>query len=163
MTWVDYSILTVIGVSVLLSLIHGLARELIALASWIVAFLIAQQFASQAVHWVPAAITNPSIRLLVAFAAIFLVVLIAMSLVGMLVSKLIRGTGLGIPDRILGALFGFMRGLVIVTIAVVLAGLTKLPREPEWRQAQLIPPFETLAKMAKPWLPYDLSRHINYS
>jgi len=162
MTWFDYAVLAIVGISVLLSIIHGFVRELLALASWIVAFLAAQNYAADFAPLLPAAITSGSGRLLVAFLAVFLVVLLAMTLAANLLSRLFRAAGLGLADRALGAVFGLLRGFAIVMVVVLLAGLTALPRQPVWREAMLSAPLETLANAIKVWLPYDLSQYIKY-
>ncbi len=162
MTWFDYAVLAIIGISVLLSIIHGFVRELLALASWIIAFLVAQSFAAGIAPWLPAALSNQSLRLLAAFVAIFLVVLIAMTLLAIIISRLVKSVGLGGVDRLFGAVFGLLRGLVIVMVAVLLAGLTALPKQPAWQHATFSAPLEALANAIKVWLPYDLSKHINY-
>ena len=162
MTGFDYAVLAIVGISVLLSIIHGFVRELLALASWIVAFIAAQLFAADAARLLPAAITSGSGRLLAAFLAVFLVVLLAMTLAANLLSRLFRAAGLGLADRALGAVFGLVRGFAIVMVVVLLAGLTALPRQPVWRDAMLSAPLEALADAIKVWLPYDLSKHINY-
>ena len=162
MTWIDYAILTVVGLSILLSIIHGLVRELLSLAAWGVAFLVAQMFAADAASFLPVALANPSLRLLAAFLGVFLVVLVAMMLLAMALSGLIKTVGLGFADRALGAVFGFVRGLAIVLIAVLLAGLTALPRQPEWKDAVFSEPLVTLANWVKVWLPDELAKHINY-
>ncbi len=162
MTWFDYAVLAIVGISVLLSIIHGFVRELLALASWIVAFLVAQNYAAALAPLLPAAITSGSLRLLVAFLAAFLTVLLAMTLIAILVSRLFHSAGLGLVDRVLGAVFGLVRGLAIVMVVVLLAGLTALPRQPVWRDAMLSAPLAALADAVKGWLPYDLSKHINY-
>jgi membrane protein required for colicin V production len=162
MTGFDYAVLAIVGISVLLSIIHGFVRELLALASWIVAFLAAQNYAADFAPLLPAAITSGSGRLLVAFMAVFLVVLLAMTLAANLLSRLFRAAGLGLADRALGAVFGLVRGFAIVMVVVLLAGLTALPRQPMWREAMLSAPLEALANAVKGWLPYDLSKHINY-
>jgi membrane protein required for colicin V production len=162
MTWIDYAVLAIIGISVLLSVIHGLVRELMALASWIVAFMVAQIYAADVAPVLPAAISNPSLRLLVAFLSLFLAILLVMTLLAIVMSRLINSTGLGLIDRALGAVFGLIRGLAIVMMVVLLAGLTALPRQPAWRQAMLSAPLVALANMVKVWLPYGLSKHINY-
>ena len=162
MTWFDYAVLAIIGISVLLSIIHGFVRETLALASWIVAFLVAQSCAANVASWLPATLTNPSLRLLAAFVAVFLVILIAMTVLAIIISRLVKGVGLGGIDRLLGAVFGLVRGLVIVMVVVLLAGLTTLPRQPVWQHAALSAPLEALANAIKVWLPYDLSKHINY-
>ena len=162
MTWIDYAVLAIIGISVLWSIVHGLVRELMALASWIAAFMVAQIFAADVAPVLPAAISNQSLRLLTAFLGIFLTVLLVMTLLAIVISKLIRGAGLGLADRALGAVFGLVRGLAIVMMVVLLAGLTALPRQQAWRQAISSGPLVALANMVKVWLPYGLSKHINY-
>lgn len=162
MTWFDYAVIGIVGVSILLSIIHGLVREILSLASWVVAFLVAQTSAVDAAALLPAAISHPSLRLLTAFLAVFVAVLVAMSLLAMALSRLLRTAGLGFADRALGAVFGLVRGLAIVTVAVLLAGLTSLPQQPAWRLAMTSAPLVTLASMVKVWLPYDLAKHINY-
>jgi membrane protein required for colicin V production len=162
MTWVDYAVLGIIGVSILLSVIHGFVRELLSLASWVVSFLVAQYFAAQAAAFVPAALQNESVRVLAGFIVVFLVVMIVSTLLAIAISSLIKRAGLGATDRLLGAVFGLVRGIAVVTIIVLLAGLTALPTTPAWRQAMTSAPLEALANTVKVWLPSDLSKHINY-
>jgi membrane protein required for colicin V production len=162
MTWFDYAVLAIIGLSVLLSIIHGFVRELLALASWVMAFVAAQSYVTAVAPLLPAAIPGSSLRLLAAFMIVFLVVLLAMTLLASAVSRLVKRAGLGVVDRTLGAAFGMVRGLAIVMLAVLLAGLTTLPKQPAWRHAILSAPLEVLANVIKVWLPYDLSKHINY-
>jgi membrane protein required for colicin V production len=162
MTWFDYAVLAIVGLSVLLSIIHGLVRELLALASWVVAFVAAQSYVTAVAPLLPEAIPGSSLRFLVAFLILFLVVLLAMTLLASAVSKLVKHAGLGAVDRTLGAVFGMVRGLAIVMLAVLLAGMTALPKQPEWRNAVLSPPLEALANVIKVWLPNELSKQINY-
>jgi membrane protein required for colicin V production len=162
MTWFDYIVLGIIGVSVLFSIIHGLVRELLSLASWIIAFGVAQYYADTLAPLLPVALTNPAARLLLAFLAIFIAVLIATTLVAIVISGLLRRAGFSSMDRMLGAVFGFVRGLAISLFVVLAAGLTTLPKEPVWRQAVLSGPLVKIANVAKIWLPYDLAKHINY-
>ena len=162
MTWVDYAVLAIVGVSVVLSIIHGLVRELLALASWVVAFLVAQMYANDVAGLLPAAIPGQALRALVAFVILFLAVLLVMTLIAIAVSRLFKRAGLGLADRALGAAFGLVRGMAIVMVVVLLAGFTTLPRQQAWRHAMSSAPLEALAKMIKVWLPYDLSKHINY-
>lgn len=162
MTWVDYGVLAIIGISILLSIIHGLVRELMALAAWVVAFIAAQIYAPDVAPLMPAAITSAPLRVLAAFLAVFLTVLVLMSLLAKALSGVVKRVGLGTADRLLGAVFGFVRGLAIVMLVVLLAGLTMLPRQAAWRHAMFSPPLEALANVIKVWLPYDFSKHVNY-
>lgn len=162
MTIFDLVVLIIFILSVLLSIVRGIVRESLSLAGWVVAYMAAKIFAKDFVIILPLSITDDSLRMVISYVAVFLVVLIVMSMVTMLASALIRTVGLGLADRSLGALFGFARGLLVVLLLVLSAGLTTLPQEPVWKQALLSKPLETGVIMIMPWLPRGLTRRINY-
>jgi membrane protein required for colicin V production len=162
MTWFDYTVIAIVGISVVLSLIHGLVREIFSLVSWVAAFVVAQIYVTDVAQLLPPTLSNPSLRLLIGFIAVFITTLLIMTLVAIALSKLIRTAGLGFADRALGALFGLMRGMAIVMIGILVAGLTSLPHQPAWRHAMFSPQLVAVANMLKVWLPYDLEKHINY-
>lgn len=162
MTLLDYAVLAIIGFSVLLSVIRGLAREVLALAAWAIAFVAAWLFGGQVAALMPAEIPGEELRLLAGFVALFFVVLLAMSLVAMAVSQMVKSAGLSMEDRLLGAVFGLARGIAVVTILVLLAGATALPGQPFWREAALRPVLERVALVVKSWLPLAVSQHIRY-
>ena len=162
MTIFDYAVLAILVVSILLSVVRGVVRELLSLAGWIIAFMVASSFAAAFAPMLPSAIVGDQFRSVLAFASIFLSALLAMGLLTMLISALVKTAGLGFADRFMGSLFGFARGLLVVLLAVLAAGLTTVPQEPFWKKAMLSAPLETVAMMIIPWLPQDLTRHINY-
>jgi membrane protein required for colicin V production len=162
MTLFDLGVVVIVGLSVLLSLIRGLVRELLALAAWIVAFLVANLLAGEAAHWMPDAIATEELRLLTGFLVVFVAVLLAMSVLAIVASKLVKSAGLGLEDRLLGGVFGLARGLLVVTVIVLLAGLTALPRQAVWRNAVLSGPLVAFAGMIKAWLPAELAQRITY-
>ena len=162
MTPFDYAVLLIVGVSVLLSVLRGMVREILALMSWFVAFWVANVYAGRLVPLLPDSIPNVSLRYLAAFVALFLVTMLVMSLITIALSELTKTIGLGPMDRLLGAFFGLLRGLLVVTILVLLAGLTGLPRQGMWRNAMFSAPLEAVAVKVKPWLPNDFSKRINY-
>jgi membrane protein required for colicin V production len=162
MTIFDYCVLAILVVSILLSVVRGVVRELLSLAGWIVAFMVANSFSAGFAPMLPSGIAGETLRMLLAFAALFLSALLAMSLIAMLISALVKSVGLGFADRFFGSLFGFIRGLLVVLLVVLAAGFTALPQEPFWQKAMLSKPLETAAMMVIPWLPPDLSTRINY-
>lgn len=162
MTAFDYAVLVIVGISILISVIRGLVREVLALLAWLAAFVAATFLGAAVAAWMPQAIPTEELRLLTGFLIVFVGVLIAMSLIAMLVSRLIRRAGLGVEDRMFGMLFGVARGAVVVLVLVLLAGLTPLPRDPMWRNAMLSSPLESMALYVKAWLPGELSRRIKY-
>jgi membrane protein required for colicin V production len=162
MTLVDIAVAVIVGLSVLLSLIRGLVREVLALAAWVVAFLSANLLAAPVAPWLPDVIPSEELKLMAGFICVFVAVLIAMSVLAILASKLVKSAGLGVEDRLLGGAFGLARGMLVVMVIVLLAGLTSLPRQAVWRNAVLSGPLETLAVHSKAWLPADLAQRITY-
>lgn len=162
MTAFDYAVLTIVGLSILLSIWRGAVRELIALASWVIAFVTAQAYGVSVSAHLPSAVGNASLRVLLGFVLVFVAVLVVMALSGLLVSKLVRAAGLGPADRTLGGVFGLLRGMLVVLILVLLCGLTAVPRQPVWREAMLSAPLEAAAIAVKSHLPDELSKRISY-
>ena len=162
MTLFDYVVLTIVGASVVVSIMRGFARELLALAGWVVAFVVANALSGIVAGSFTSVISDGSLRALTAFVAVFVVTLMAASLLAMGVSRLLKSAGLGLEDRLLGSVFGLARGVLIVMVMVLLAGLTALPRQPAWSDAILSPPLEAFARVIKPWLTQAVSRYISY-
>jgi len=162
MTAFDYAVLIIVGFSILLSVMRGMLRELLALLSWVVAFWVGNIFSVQLAPMLPAAIPNDALRYLAAFVILFALTLLVMSLITIALSETIKALGLGPADRLLGTVFGLLRGMLIVTILVLLSGLTSLPHQPFWRNAMFSAPLEAVAQMTLPWLPADLAKRINY-
>ena len=161
MTWFDYAVITVIGLSVLLAVFRGVVREITALAGWAAALILSGMFAQEVAQWLPGSWSH-MLRAVIAYVVIFLSVLLLSGITGLVLAKLFRAAGLGFTDRAVGALFGFVRGAVIVFVGVMFAGLTSLPKEPFWREAALSGPVETAVLAARPALPKDLAQRIRY-
>jgi membrane protein required for colicin V production len=162
MNALDYVVLAVLGLSVLISVLRGAAREVMSLVSWVGSALLALHFAPALARLLPASLSNPALRLAAAFIAILLVSLLVFMLVTSALAELVKHSGLSPLDRSLGALFGFLRGVVILVVLTLLAGLTALPNEPAWRGSLFAPPLEALAVCARTFLPRALGERIRY-
>ena len=162
MTEFDLVVLSVVGISLVLSILRGLVREILALAGWVVAFLVASHFAVPVAPMLPASVPGESLRLVAAFVGLFLSCLLLMTFVTLAAAELVKSLGLGAADKVLGAVFGLLRGLVIVLVVVMLAGMTSVPQQPFWRHAMLSAPLEALVVKFKPWLPEGFSKRLNY-
>jgi len=79
MTWFDYTVIAIVGISVVLSLIHGLVREIFSLVSWVAAFVVAQIYVTDVAQLLPPTLSNPSLRLLIGFIAVFITTLLIMT------------------------------------------------------------------------------------
>ncbi|MEW6164494.1 MAG: CvpA family protein [Pseudomonadota bacterium] len=162
MTVFDYGVLGAVGLSLLVGLWRGVVSEILALLAWVAAFMAARAWAMPAGDLVAAGVGEPAWRQVAGFLAIFVAVLILFALARWLLSLLLKAVGLAPLDRVLGALFGIARGVLVVWVVVLLAGLTALPRQQWWQQAVLAPPLETAVLAARPWLPPDLAKRIRY-
>jgi membrane protein required for colicin V production len=162
MTVFDLIVIVIVIVSVGLSIWRGLVREVLALMSWIGAFWLAKLFAVIVAGWLPASIAHQGLRLMIGFVAVMLASLLVFSLIMMLIVHLVKVAGLTASDRMLGAFFGLIRGMLVAVIVVLLGGMTSAPREPYWRNALLSPPLVAAALWVKPWLPDDVGRRISY-
>ena len=162
MTWFDYAVLAVIAASLLLGLWRGVVSEILAIAAWVLAFFVAREFALPVSEFYAGMLSDRGMQYLAGFATVFVGVLIVVGIARMVVSFLLRAVGVGLIDRMLGAVFGIARGVLVVLIAVMLGGLTPLPRESWWKNAVFAPPLETAVLAMKPWLPETMAKKIRY-
>ena len=161
-TGLDFFVLAILALSILLGLVRGGVKEILSLAAWIVAFLVARLFADTASGWLPTALVNPLLRHWAGFILVFVIVIVIAMLLSSLVSLSFKAIGLGMFDRLLGGIFGALRGVVIVLILVLLAGLTALPKTMFWRHSLFVPYLVRVAGMVQPWLPGRLSSLLHY-
>lgn len=158
----DYFSLGVITISLLIGVGRGVVSEMLALAAWVAAFVAARTWAGEAGRILLDETTEAAWRQAAGFLAIFVAVLVLFALVRWLATLLLKAVGLRALDRTLGAAFGVARGVLVVWVLVLLAGLSALPQQTWWRQALLASPFETAVLAAKPWLPPELAQRLRY-
>ncbi len=121
LNWIDWVIVGILTFSTLLSLWRGFAREALSLAAWIVAFVAARLFADPVAALMAGVIDNETARYLAACVIIFVGVLVLGTIATAVIAKLIKLTGLSLLDRLLGTVFGFTRGLIVVLVIVFVA------------------------------------------
>jgi membrane protein required for colicin V production len=162
MTAFDYATLAILAISVAMGVFRGAVRELLSVVSWVVAGWLAWRFSPALAGILPSAWSNPTLRLVLAFIGVLIGGLLLFGLLGLALGALIRKGGLTGTDRLLGAFFGMARGVVVLVALVLVAGLTPLPREKAWRNAVLRGPLESLAVLARTYLPSPLASRIRY-
>src|SRR5512134_739018 len=162
MTWLDYAVIAVVLASIAWGVWRGLVREVISVAAWVLAFLGANYFGSPLGEALPASIPTPELRVLIAFVAVFVVILAACTLVGQFLARMVKVAGLGELDRVLGGLFGAARALLIMLAFAIVAGLTAFPRQAAWQDSVVGPPLGRAAEALKPWLPRALAERLRY-
>lgn len=154
MNWIDYVFVGVLLLSCVIGLLRGFLREVISLVAMVLAVFVALKLAvvvSELVSW-----STPGVRYIVAFIVIFLLVLFVGMLLGRFAKTMASTIGMGIPDRILGVVFGFTRGAIVVVMAVLLLNMTSLTQSDWYGQSVTIPTFQVAAKWLDGFLPHTL-------
>ena len=155
MSWLDLVILGIIGLSALISLIRGFVKESISLVTWIVAGIVAFRYFSPMAEMLSAFIEAPTIRAVTAFGILFVTTLIIGAIINFIMAQLVSKTGLSGTDKALGVVFGAARGVLIVTMVVLLASLTPMPEAPWWQDSASVDYFQSLAGWVKEIIPAD--------
>lgn len=162
MTIFDYAVLIILGLSVIFSVMRGMVREVLSILGWVAAFYVGRTYTDQLLPMMPADIPSESLRMLAAFLVLFLSTLLLASILGIALSTIVSKIGLGWFNRALGALFGALRGLLIVCVVVFLAGLTDVPKDLRWRNAMFSAPIEALVIAMLPWIPENIAKQVKY-
>lgn len=162
MIWIDYSIIALIFISLLIGFFRGFIKEALSLVTWIAAIWVGLTFGHELSRLLEPVISYPSARVAAAFGILLFLTLIVGSIIGLLLGELVKKTGLTGSDRFAGMIFGIGRGLLVVAVLVMLAGLTPLPEDPWWKESQLIPAFQSLAVWLQDHLPEDIAGYFQF-
>jgi len=155
MSWLDLLILGIIVLSALISLIRGFVKESISLISWIVAGVLAFRYFEPMSELLEPYLSAPTIRSVTAFAILFVSSLIVGAIINFIMSQLVTKTGLSGTDKALGVVFGGARGVLIVSMTVLLASLTPMPEAQWWQDSATVGFFQQLAEWIKGIIPAD--------
>lgn len=158
----DFIVLSIIVLSVVVSLMRGFVKEAMSLAGWLLALWISMTFSSGMAELFGDSIKDPTLRLLAAFICLFVLSLIVGAIINFFASQFVQRAGLTGIDRTIGGVFGLLRGVLLVTIIVMLLGLTTLPKEAWWDESFFMFRFEVIATWLKDLLPDDIARYFNY-
>lgn len=162
MIWIDIAILVVVAISVIISLVRGFVRESLSLAGLVAAIAASFYLSQPASQLLEGSVETPSLRLIIAVVVLFVVTLFSVAILNFFVGKLIKISGLSGTDRMIGVIFGVLRGVLVVAVLVVLASMTTLPEDPWWQASVLLGYFEQLVVLSKDYLPSDIAQYIHY-
>ncbi|WP_111979633.1 CvpA family protein [Algibacillus agarilyticus] len=141
MIWIDYAIIGVVTISTLISLVRGFVKEALSLAIWAAAFFISSQFYSDLSAFITQ-VDDLMLRKAIAVAALFIATIVLGSLISYLIGLLVLKSGLSGTDRVLGLVFGGLRGVLIVAAMLFfLDAFTPASSSEWWTQSVLIPEF----------------------
>jgi len=158
--WVDATMLGVLLVSVIGGVLRGFVFELLSLAGWLAAWFAAQWLAPVAAPYLPIGAPGSALNLGAAFAIVFVVALIAWAIAARLIRLLLHATPLSIPDRGLGALFGLLRGVVLLLAVAAVVGLTPAGKSSAWQQSRGAGMLSALLDGLMPLLPPQVASQL---
>jgi membrane protein required for colicin V production len=161
-SYLDLVVLGVIFVSAVLAMMRGFTREVLAIASWVAAAVVAYLFYKPVLPYVRQYISHEMISLAIAIGAVFIVTLIVVSLITVRVSDFILDSRIGALDRTLGFLFGAARGALICVIGFIFFGwLVPTDKQPEWVKSSKARPYlESSGNSLMALLPADPEKMI---
>ena len=162
MSWLDLVIFGVIALSALISLIRGFVKESISLITWVVAGMVAFRYFLPMAELLKPYIEADTVRLMVAGGALFVCTLIIGAIINFIAGQLVAKTGLSGTDRALGVVFGGARGLLIVTMLVLLASLTPAPESNVWKESLSTDFFQGLAEWVRTVIPQDAIEKFSF-
>jgi len=163
MTEFDYIILVIVILSVLLGWWRGLVYEILSLVSWVTAYFVAKSWTVEFTPYMPDVLQSDALRSAASFTSVFVATLILCGIAAWAINKLIKSFGLDWrTDGVTGAMFGFVRGLLLVLVLVLVAGLTKLPQTSFWQDALLSKPLKNVVLVMKDLLPEEMANRVSY-
>jgi membrane protein required for colicin V production len=160
LSWADWTLLAVLAASVLIGLFRGLVFECLSLAGWVVAWFAAQWAAPQLAPSLPMGAPGSALNLAVALSLCFIAALVVWGLAAKLIRMLIHATPLSVPDRLLGAVFGVLRGVVLLLAVSSVVALTPAAQSQAWRQSQGARWLASALQALKPLLPDAVARAL---
>ncbi len=160
MAGLDWFFVVVLVVSLLLGVWRGLVFEMLSLAAWVAAFFVAQWFAADVAQWLPMTGAAEPLRYATGFLLTFMVAAFAGGLVAVLVKKMVTVAGLAPVDRVLGSVFGLVRGFVLLLAIAVVVAMTPLKSSVWWTESVGAGFLGVALKGLKPLVPQEFGKYL---
>lgn len=157
-TYIDYIIIAVIAVSIITGIFRGFLKELIALVVWALAIWVGYTYSLSLSNTLTPYIGDPTIRTGASFIGIMIAVLVIGGTCNAILSFIIKRSGLSSTDRLLGMGFGFVRGVFVVSLGLMIIKLTSLPYKKYHDESKVVASFEPVVNWMSGFVPGVLSK-----
>lgn len=161
MSAIDWICLGVLLASLLLGAWRGLVYEVLAIAGWVIAFLVARWAALPVGLWLPMGDSPEGLRHAAGFVLVFIGVAFLCGVLATLARRAVRGVGARPVDRLFGAAFGTLRGLLILLLLAALVRMSPLHGEPWWRESVSARWLDVALAHFQPWLPEAVGKYLS--
>ncbi len=158
MNELDWAIVIVLGLSTVVGVARGVIREVLSIVGWVVGIVFALKWSPDLAEKIPLDSLGPAVKTILAAIIIAVFCVFAIGLLGTLLRKMLEVANISAEDRILGSVFGLLRGVVFVCAAVFLAGMTSAPTTSMWRHSVCIPLAENGVELMMPLLPESIAK-----
>ena len=156
----DWIFAAVLLLSMALGAWRGLVYEVLSLINWVAAFVLAQWLAHDVSGYLPISGTSESVRYAAGFVLVFVVSMMVGGLIAVLIKKLTTAVGLRPVDRVLGAVFGLTRGVLLSLVATAVVSMTPMKNTVTWQESMGVQVALAVLKGLKPVLPRDVDRYL---
>jgi len=156
----DWVLLAIVLLSIVIGLWRGLVFEVLSLLGWVAAYIGAQWLAGPVADHLPVGTPGSALNHAAAFALSFIGVLIVWSLAARLVRMLITASPLSGLDRLLGAVFGLLRGVLVLLAVATVVQMTPAAKSPLWQESRGAAWTSALLQELKPLLPDTIAQHL---
>lgn len=158
LTLFDAIVFAVVLISAVLAMARGFVREVLSVASWVLAALAAFYFYDALLPLLEPYFSNQTIAIIISAAVIFFVALIVLTFITIKIADMVIDSRVGPVDRLLGFIFGAARGVLLLVIAFFFfTWLVPLADQPTWiANAQSRPILENLGRSLVAVLPDDI-------
>lgn len=163
LNFIDYAILVILAISAVLSTLRGMTREALGLLGWALAVLLARLTGPLLEEPISSIVPNDDLVSGIAWTIPFIITVIVWFVLATLISPGLKKAGLGSLDRWLGVIFGFVRGVFMVTaiyigVLIGLGGENNMPKI--FTDSQSANVIRALGGIITPILPEDLSEQL---
>lgn len=157
---IDLVLLIGLGLSMLVGIWRGLIKEMMALLGWAVAYFMAQWFGPQAGGWIPVGAPGSSVNAAAGMVVVFVASWLGWAVLTWAVTQIIQESGLGGADRLMGGVFGLIRGVLVALVVVTIVRATPLAQWEPWLASNGVDWLEMLLEGLRPILPEQVIKFL---